>query len=135
MRPSYGRAPRSPGASCPSLAHLLPSAAPTGPFDLCRVRKPPRALVARSPPDDLPRVGRRRRRPPLTLAIWPGSVVTLEGLLHCGDYLGLIVRDRHELGERAERHVAHGDHDGELPAALALDVARQAVTEQDRLSR
>src|SRR5204863_6418946 len=70
-----------------------------------------------------------------TRAIRPGSAATLEGLLHRRDHLGLVVRDRRELGKRRERHVAHRDHHGEAPAALTVDVAREAVAEQDRLPR
>src|SRR4051794_14562966 len=73
--------------------------------------------------------------PPPTPAVSPRSAVTLEGLLHGRDHLGLVLRDRHELGDCGERHVAHPDHHGELPAALALDVTGEGVTKQDYLPR
>ena len=50
-----------------------------------------------------------------------------------GDHFGLVAGDVLELQRGGDRHVAGGDHDREEPAALGLDVAGEAIAEDDRL--
>src|SRR5438876_7401453 len=57
-----------------------------------------------------------------------------EALLDGGHHAGLVFSDLQELGDRRDRYVADGDHEGDLSAAFGLDVAGEAVAEHDHLA-